>query len=305
MGAPSTSSQSEFVSIRGLRYHLRHWGKSQDGSHRPLLVMLHGWMDVSASFQFVADALAGDWHIVAPDWRGFGLTARIPGDTYTFFDYLGDLDALLDHISPGRPVAVLGHSMGGNAVMLYAGIRPGRISHVLNLEGFGMMHTPADEVPARYRRWLEEIREPLAAPRYDSLDGVVARLKKTNPRLADDRAQFLARHWAQEGPDGWRLLGDPRHKHINPVAYRLDEAMACWAAIEAPVLWVEALDSDVRRRMVAAPDYAARLAAVKRLQRLEVADAGHMVHHDQPELIAAAIRKFLGDDLPHGAAAHA
>ena len=136
---------------------------------------------------------------------------------------------------------------------------------------------------------------PLPLPRYDSLAGVIARLQKTNPRLPDDRAEFLARHWAEEGPDGWRLLGDPRHKHINPVAYRLDEAMACWRAIEAPVLWVEALDSDIRRRMVAAPDYASRLAAVRRLQRLDIADAGHMLHHDQPEAVAAAVADFLGD----------
>ena len=33
-------------------------------------------MDVSASFQFVADALRGDWDVYAPDWRGFGLTDR-------------------------------------------------------------------------------------------------------------------------------------------------------------------------------------------------------------------------------------
>jgi pimeloyl-ACP methyl ester carboxylesterase len=255
--------------------------------------MLHGWMDVSASFQFVVDALPGSWHVVAPDWRGFGLTARNPTDTYAFFDYLGDLDAILEHLSPGAPVPVVGHSMGGNALMLYAGVRPGRVSHVLNLEGFGMTHTPADEVPGRYRRWLDEIRAPLPLPRYDTLAGVVGRLKKTNPRLPDDRAEFLARHWAEEGPDGWRLLGDPRHKHVNPVAYRLDEAMACWRAIEAPVLWVEALDSDIRRRMVAATDYADRLAAVRRLERLQIADAGHMLHHDQPEAVASAIAAFL------------
>jgi pimeloyl-ACP methyl ester carboxylesterase len=273
-----------------LRYHLRHWGKP--GGR--LLVMLHGWMDVSASFQFVVDALPDDWHVVAPDWRGFGLTARNPTDTYTFFDYLGDLDAVLEHLSPGRPVPALGHSMGGNALMLYAGIRPARVSHVVNLEGFGMAHTPAEDVPGRYRRWLDEIRQPLPAPRFDSLAGVIARLQKTNPRLSDACADFLARHWAEEGPAGWRLLGDPRHKHINPVAYRLDEAMACWAAIEAPVLWMEALDSDIRRRMAALPDYPARLAAVRHLRRLEVADAGHMLHHDQPEAVAAAIVDFLG-----------
>ena len=65
-----TPSRSRFLSIRGLRYHLREWGL--EGA--PKLFMLHGWMDVSASFQFVVDELAADWHVIAPDWRGFGQT---------------------------------------------------------------------------------------------------------------------------------------------------------------------------------------------------------------------------------------
>ena len=48
---------------------------------------------MSASFQFVVDALRGDWHVIAPDWRGCGLTAWAPGG-YWFPDYYADLDAL-------------------------------------------------------------------------------------------------------------------------------------------------------------------------------------------------------------------
>ena len=85
-------SRSEFVTVRGLRLHVRHWGN--EGA--PKLFMLHGWMDVAASFQFVVDALAGDWHVIAPDWRGFGHSDRSGADTYWFPDYVADLDALLD-----------------------------------------------------------------------------------------------------------------------------------------------------------------------------------------------------------------
>ena len=61
-------SQSHILQIRGLRYHMRTWGDPRD----PKLVLLHGWMDVSASFQFLVDALRRDWYVIAPDWRGFG-----------------------------------------------------------------------------------------------------------------------------------------------------------------------------------------------------------------------------------------
>ncbi len=65
------TSQSLYVTVRGLRYHIRSWGPDS----APPVVFLHGWMDASASFQFVVDALQRDWRIVAPDWRGEGLTA--------------------------------------------------------------------------------------------------------------------------------------------------------------------------------------------------------------------------------------
>ena len=52
-------SESRFVEIRGLRYHVRHW----PAPGAPKVVLLHGWMDVSASFQFVVDELQQDWDV--------------------------------------------------------------------------------------------------------------------------------------------------------------------------------------------------------------------------------------------------
>ncbi|MBL8365762.1 MAG: alpha/beta fold hydrolase, partial [Comamonas sp.] len=87
-------ARSEFVPIRQLNYHVRLWGPAT--SDLPPLVLVHGWMDVSASYQFVVDtfsqAFAQGRRIIAPDWRGFGLTAPpVPTDHYFFPDYLADL----------------------------------------------------------------------------------------------------------------------------------------------------------------------------------------------------------------------
>ena len=57
------ASESLYFDVRGLRYHVRHWGVNG----APKVVLLHGWMDVSASFQFLVDALRGSWDIYAPD----------------------------------------------------------------------------------------------------------------------------------------------------------------------------------------------------------------------------------------------
>jgi pimeloyl-ACP methyl ester carboxylesterase len=172
-----TPSRSEFLTIRGLRTHVRHWGR--EGA--PKLFMAHGWMDMSASFQFVVDALRGDWHVIAHDWRGFGLSQRSGQDTYWFPDYFADLDAILDHYSPHQAVNLLGHSMGGNIVSVYAGVRPERIAHLINLEGFGLPATKPEQAPGRYAKWLDELKAPAAMRGYAGVDAVAARLQKTNP----------------------------------------------------------------------------------------------------------------------------
>jgi pimeloyl-ACP methyl ester carboxylesterase len=290
------SSQSEFVSLRGLNMHIRHWGNPD----APLLFMVHGWMDVAASFQFVVDCLARDWHVIAPDWRGFGLTEYPKVESYWFPDYVADLDAILQHYSPDQPVNLLGHSMGGNIAMIYAGVRPERIAKLINLEGFGMPMTQAKQAPGRYKKWLEELREVPTLRTYASLEEVAGRLQKTNPRLPDERAAFLAQHWSKQNSDGaWELLADPAHKNSSPILYHVDEVLECWQNIAAPVLWVEANDTDIWR-MIGSKEQARveidrRMKFIPSMRTEIVMDAGHMLHHDQPEVLAGLIEDFLAE----------
>lgn len=294
MSIPVRLSRSEFLTLRGLRMHVRHWGEP----NAPKLFMLHGWMDVSASFQFVVDCLARDWHVIAPDWRGFGLSERAAADCYWFADYLGDLDGLLQHYSPDVPVNLLGHSMGANVVAIYAGVRPHRVAKLINLEGFGLPATQPSQAPARYAQWLDELRAPPPMRNYPSREAVAARLKKTNPRLSTERADFLAGHWAAPNAQGeWEILGDPAHKITSAMLYRSDEVTACWAEITAPVLWVEADDTDIWQWM--GPKETARIEIDRRRDFIPkihcamIADAGHMMHHDQPAALAQMIEAFL------------
>jgi len=284
-------SESLFLDIRGLRYHVRRW----KGKAEKKIFLLHGWMDVSASFQFLVDAMAADWDVYAPDWRGYGLTAWSGSDNYWFPDYLGDLEALLERIQPEAPVNLVGHSLGGNVGGLYAGIRPERIARFVNLEGFGMPLTRPDQAPKRYARWMDELRENHGWRPYADYAALADRLQKNNPRLNRERADFLARHWGKEAEQGGVILrSDPAHKLVNATLYRLDEARACWERVTAPVLWVDAAESETITRMKLTPaDLAERRAAFKNLHYQTVANAGHMLHHDQPEEVAKLIEAFL------------
>ena len=296
---PRRAAHSRFIPARGLRYHVNLWGDADAVTReRPLLVWVHGWMDVGASLQFVVDAMRGDRVIAAPDWRGFGRTAAPPlADSYWFPDYLGDLDALLDVLSPQAPIDLAGHSMGGNVVMTYAGARPERVRRLVNLEGFGLPEAPPGQAPDRLRQWLDELKTPQQIKPYDSLDAVAARLMKNNARLSPDRALWLAEHWAERRDDGrWHILGDPAHKRVNPVPYRKDEVLAGWQRIAAPTLWIEGDETDPDRwwgHRYPRSEFEARLALVRDLRRSRLAACGHMLHFDQPAALAAALESFL------------
>ncbi len=283
-------SHSQFHTIRNLRYHVRCWGEAG----APQLFLLHGWMDVSASFQFLVDSFARDWQVIAPDWRGFGLSewAR---DGYWFPDYYADLDALLEIYQPDTAVNLLGHSMGGNVACTYAGIRPQRVAKLVSLEGFGASRMQAGEAPQRYARWLEQLAAPPAFRPYASFDAVAARLQKSNPRLGPERAQFLARHWGRETADGAiELRSDPKHKVVNPVLSRIDELLACWHRVTAPVLWLRGDASSAPGwRNDDAAQFAQRKAAFADFREATIADCGHMLHHDQPARVAALVEEFF------------
>jgi pimeloyl-ACP methyl ester carboxylesterase len=287
------------VFLRELDHHVLTWGDSA----APKLFLLHGWMDVGASFQFLIDELARDWYAIAPDLRGYGRSAW-QAQGYWFPDYVADLDALITAIAPGEAVNLVGHSLGGNIVMLYAGVRPRRVRTVVSLEGFGIPAESPRIAPNKYAKWLDALADPPAFNGYPSLGAVADRLQKNNPRLTRERALFLASHWAEVLPDGSaHLTSDPRHKLPFPSVYRMEEVYAIWHTIAAPVLWCAAMESDIPRWLndhpegeAAADDLAGvrrRLAQVPGGVLTTIADAGHMLHHDQPAAVAAIIESFI------------
>jgi pimeloyl-ACP methyl ester carboxylesterase len=283
-------SKSLFFDVRGLRHHVRCWGQPD----APKLIMLHGWMDVSASFQFTVDALQGNWCVLAPDWRGFGLSEWAK-EGYWFPDYVADLDCLLKQISPDEPATIVGHSMGGNIAGLYAGVRPDRIARLLLAEGFGMPPTNPARAPRRVLKWLDQLEQPPTLRPYASLQEVANRLKTNTPLLGDEQANFLAPHWAKQvEPGRFELRADPNHKMINPILYRPDEAIAIWKQISAPVLWIHSATDWINRFLKEDDQMLEKYrTSYPDMTECRIEGASHMMHHDQPEKFAQVIEAFL------------
>lgn len=286
-------SSSHFHEICGLRYHIRTWGNP----NAPKLFFLHGFLDISASFQFVVDALKQQWHVIAPDWRGFGLTEWC--DTgYWYPDYFRDLESILDLYEPTKPVNLVGHSMGGNIACMYAGIRPERVARLATLEGFGLADSDPEDAAFNYAKWMDNWKTKRRSRAYLNLDLLVRRLLERNPRLTPERALFLAQHMGQTLPNGSVMLrSDPKHNVNNANQYRLAEAMACWRNITAETLWMDA-DQGIAQWMSnhTGADIAQRKACFQRLYSATISDCGHMLIHDQPEQVAEILERFfLGD----------
>jgi pimeloyl-ACP methyl ester carboxylesterase len=267
------------------------WGPESDD---PVL-LLHGYADCAASFQFIADEAAPTLPLVAIDWRGFGLSERAPGG-YWFPDYYADLEQFVDELCPRAPARIVGHSMGANVAMIYAGVRPARVRRLVNLEGFGLPDTEPGQAPARLGKWLDQQREMVEFGDYSDVADLAARIVSRNPRLPPERAAFIAASWS--GPrdgGGVRLLADPAHRMVNPYLYRRAEMQACWRLIEAPVLLVIGSESDLLARLGAEGGPGMFRPLVRELSIEVVAGTGHMLHHEEPRAVARLIENFLGN----------
>jgi pimeloyl-ACP methyl ester carboxylesterase len=288
-------SHSEYVTIRGLKLHCRRWGEPD----APLLLMLHGYQDESASWQFTVDAFKSDWQVVAPDWRGYGLSEWSGSDSYWYPDYLADLDYLLDHFSPERPARIVGHSLGANIAAVYAGLRPERVSQLVNVDGFGPPMMRQDPAPRRLSKWLAQLSDDTPQRPYSDYEEFAVRMQSENPRLSDERARFIVQHWGKQVSEGGAAVGvirraDPAHKRINPTPMSQEEVIACWRQTTASVLWIDGAQSGLMARLSSMPnEFEDRASAYQDLQIRHVEDAGHNVHHDQPEALAQLIEEFL------------
>jgi pimeloyl-ACP methyl ester carboxylesterase len=282
----------EILRVRGLEMHLTRWGPPPSESVSPI-VLLHGWLDTGDTFQFMVDALRRDWPLVALDWRGFG-RSEWPVEGYWFPDYLGDLDALLDHLSPRLPVRLVGHSMGGNIACLYSGLRPERVRCIVNLEGFGLARTSPAQAPARLRKWLDQLRSQAPPKDYASFEELARVIRFRYPRFTEPQAAFVAAAWGKLDAGGRvRLAGDPRHNWANPILYKREDTEACWREVRAPLLMLVGELSDLLAKLGADGTEAAFRAIFPHIEIARIAGAGHMLHIEQPGLVAASVESFL------------
>jgi len=272
----------------GLTYHLLEWGA---GDHT--LVLVHGFLDLAWGWAEVAARLAERFRVIAVDLRGHGDSDWIgAGGYYHFFDYVADLDAVIERVG-GDQVSVAGHSMGGTIVSYWAGTRPSRPTRVALLEGLGIPEGGAD-LPARTRGWIDTWTTTARTPKVmASIDAAAARLRRHDPRLTEARARELATRGTRALGDGVAWKHDPLHLTQGPYPFRLDAATSYWRAVTAPVLYLDGGASTLR---LPEEELARRLACFADVRRQTIPDAGHMLMRHAPAAVADALAAHCAID---------
>jgi pimeloyl-ACP methyl ester carboxylesterase len=284
---PTCLARGQRLHLRGVDYFIRQTGQTRG----PLLLLLHGLLDTGESYAPLCHWLDDGWRIAAPDWRGHGDTGHAPAG-YWFPDYVADLDALCDQLSPEAPVAIIAHSMGTNIAALYAGLRPTRVQALVCLDGLNVPHRRAEDVPSRYARWLKGQRRPRPERHYRSVAALARRVALRYPELDAERVRFLAHIWSRPVAQGVRLANDPDHLLPSPYGFDADAAMAVWRQTQARVFCLDGERSPARD-WLSADLQQARRDVFPDSRHESLPGTGHFLHLEQPDTVAERINPFL------------
>ena len=279
-----------FVSQR-LRLNYLDWGNPE----KPLLMLVHGGRDHARSWDWVAEELREDWHVVAFDHRGHGDSDWVSDGNYNVQDMVYDLAQLVHQLGDDE-VTIVSHSMGGNVALRYAGTFPDKVRKIVAIEGLGpspkrQEEMRADPYPQRMAEWIEKKRAAAArTPRkYDSIEAAFARMIEENSYLTEAQARHLTLHGVTRNEDGtysWKFDPHLNVWHVEDVA---DESLhQTWAAITAPTLLLYGADS-----WASNPQGDGRLEHFENAKVIEFENAGHWLHHDQFDRFMQTLRDFL------------
>ena len=281
-----------FISQR-LRLHYVDWG-NQDA---PILLLVHGGRDHCRSWDWVAQELRHDWHVIAPDLRGHGDSQWSPEGNYETRSFIYDLAQLIHQLNVEQ-VVIVAHSLGGIISTRFAGLFPEKVSKLVSIEGLGLPPETVTQrqlipVADRWREWIDRKRAAASRQprRYPTLESAFARMKEENAYLNDQQARHLTIHGASRNEDGtwsWKFDNYLHAWTFDDVAQ--DEIDSLWSSICCPTLLLCGNDSKASN-----PRLDGRASRFRNARVLDFDDAGHWLHHDQFQRFITELNAFLAE----------
>lgn len=286
----SAPTSNSFISQR-LKLNYMDWGNAD----APPLFLVHGGRDHCRSWDWVAQQLRDDYHIIAPDLRGHGDSAWSPDGNYEMGGMVYDLAQLVHQLDLG-PITIIGHSLGGNVSTRYTGLYPENVRKLVSIEGLGpppAIQAERDAMGARnrFRKWIEEKRDASARlpKRYPTIDAALERMKAENSYLTDEQARHLTVHGISRNEDGsWTWKFDNYLNIWSSLDIPKEDLYEIWGAISCPMLMLYGTDSWATN-----PEKDGRIQYFNTAKVVEIENAGHWLHHDQFDRFMEEIRAFL------------
>lgn len=282
---------SHYFYSQRLKLHYVDWGNPE----KPPLLLIHGGRDHARNWDWVAQALRDDYHIIAPDLRGHGDSQWAIGGSYAMVDYTLDVAQLLRALDIEK-ITIIGHSLGGSIALQYSGTYPDRVHKVVAIEGLGPPPELLKEQPPAHQRmrvWISEMRALAKRHphRYATLDDAVRRMQDANPRLTPEQARHLTIYGSYRDEDGtylWKF--DNYVRASSPYLFNMVDAIDIWKQITCPVLLLRGTES-----WASDPEIDGRARNFQNYTFHNIEGAGHWVHHDQLEVFLGHVRTFLGE----------
>jgi pimeloyl-ACP methyl ester carboxylesterase len=291
-----------------LRLHYVDWGNPD----KPPLLLIHGGRDHCRSWDWTAEALREDWHIIAPDLRGHGDSQWSADGNYTIAGYIYDLAQLI-HQQGLAPVTIIAHSLGGNVALRYAGIYPDTVAKLVAIEGLGPRWATAESSDPAARDPRVRLTQPIVERmdewiraqrglagrmprRYASLEEAFHRMQEENPHLSAEQALHLTAHGVNQNEDGtysWKF--DNYLRVWPPYDMRGRDIQLLWSRIACPTLILYGKESRFGN-----PEEDGRARHFRDARIVGLAGAGHWLHHDRLEEFLRIVRGFLGAGTRHG-----
>jgi pimeloyl-ACP methyl ester carboxylesterase len=289
MDSPGPTS-NRLVSQR-LRLHYVDWGNPE----APPLILQHGGRDHSRSWDWVAQELRHDWHVIAPDMRGHGDSDWSPEGHYGMDALVYDFAQVVETLGHDQ-VTIVAHSLGGSVATRFAGLYPQKVRKLVNIEGLGLVRRdreegPNEDVAERLRLWIAQKRDASSRlpRRYASLEEACERMQQANGFLTRAQVRHLTMHGVTRNEDGtwsWKFDNYLNVWSANDIS--VAEKVQLWRAITCPVLLLWGKDS-----FATSPAADGRIAHFCNAELKEYENAGHWLHHDQFDRFMADVKAFL------------
>jgi len=279
-----------YVSQR-LKLHYADWGNED----APPLLLVHGGRDHCRSWDWTAEALRKDWHVIAPDLRGHGDSAWSPEGNYNMQAYIYDLAQLIHQLKLA-PVTIVSHSLGGNICLRYTGLYPENVRKIVAIEGLGPSPSRLEE--RRKTPWQDHFRKMIddkrglagrQPKRYESLEQAYARMKEENSFLTAEQARHLTINGIARNEDGtysWKF--DNYLRVWESVDITHEQVAELWSNISCPTLLLYG-----EKSWASNPAEDGRIKHFKHADVKMFPEAGHWLHHDQFDLFIETLQDFL------------